>query len=63
MFKYGSNFFKCTFKFLDCKSAAKDAEASPFPKAEVTPPVIKMYLVIYIKKKRQKCPFKKIKIN
>jgi hypothetical protein len=33
-------------KPLACKSLAKEAAIMPFPREEVTPPVIKIYLVV-----------------
>jgi hypothetical protein len=36
-----------TLNPLACNSLANDAEMMPFPKEEVTPPVTKMYLVLF----------------
>jgi hypothetical protein len=47
---YGSNFIRVTFNPLVSSILAIEAEAMPLPRLEITPPVIKINLVIFIKK-------------
>src|SRR5271169_6032929 len=44
---YGSSFRKVTFRPRDSRSAPIDAAARPFPSDETTPPVTKMYFVVF----------------
>src|SRR2546430_7058564 len=44
-FRYGSNFWSCTRRPRAFKSRPSDAATMPFPSAETTPPVTKMYFV------------------
>ena len=37
-----------TLKPRDLRSKPREAETMPFPKDEVTPPVTKMYLVLFL---------------
>jgi len=41
-----------TFKPLDSRRVARDAEAIPLPKEETTPPVINIYFVDITKQQR-----------
>jgi hypothetical protein len=50
-FKYGSSFLSRTEKPLAWSSAPNDAEVSPFPREDTTPPVMKINLAnIYLSK-------------
>ena len=44
-FRYGSNFCACTRRPRAFSSRPSEAATIPFPSAETTPPVTKMYLV------------------
>src|SRR5688572_22877170 len=44
-FRYGSNFCACTRRPRAFSSLPSEAATIPFPSAETTPPVTKMYLV------------------
>src|SRR5436305_3554055 len=43
-FRYGSNFWSCTFSPRALSSRPSDAATIPLPSAETTPPVTKTYL-------------------
>src|ERR1700726_1777989 len=47
-FTYGSNFIKVTVKPRASRIAPTDAAATPLPREDTTPPVMKMYLVAMV---------------
>ena len=46
-FRYGSNFWFCTRRPRCFKSLPRDAAQMPLPRPDTTPPVIKIYFILY----------------